>query len=166
MGLGKTIQVISFMAYLYHNAGLRGPFLIAVPLSVLNNWWTELRKWAPDFNVVVYHGDIRSRRVIHEYEWKFSGEEEECTNPPRKKRKRDLQERQLSSSHSDSSNSDNSESISNRRLRSVSPVPKCVRFHVLLISQSCFLFKDTMQKIKPLNWQLMIVDEAHSLKNR
>ncbi|TRY86529.1 hypothetical protein DNTS_010147 [Danionella cerebrum] len=41
MGLGKTIQAIAFLAHLYEN-GIKGPHLITVPSSTLDNWVREL----------------------------------------------------------------------------------------------------------------------------
>ena len=38
MGLGKTLQSISFIAYMVHVRRLPGPHLVVVPLSVLFNW--------------------------------------------------------------------------------------------------------------------------------
>jgi SNF2 family DNA or RNA helicase len=48
MGLGKTIQTIALLAYLMEVKGNKGPFLIVVPLSTINNWSLEFEKWAPD----------------------------------------------------------------------------------------------------------------------
>ncbi|KAJ3596439.1 hypothetical protein NHX12_002846 [Muraenolepis orangiensis] len=69
MGLGKTIQTISFMSYLFHHHQLYGPFLLVVPLSTLTSWQREFENWAPDMNVVVYIGDVMSRKTIRDYEW-------------------------------------------------------------------------------------------------
>lgn len=69
MGLGKTIQTISFLSYLFHQHQLYGPFLIVVPLSTLTSWQREFEIWAPEINVVVYIGDLMSRNTIREYEW-------------------------------------------------------------------------------------------------
>ncbi|PIO35520.1 hypothetical protein AB205_0206790 [Aquarana catesbeiana] len=69
MGLGKTIQTISFLSYLFHQHFLYGPFLLVVPLSTLTSWQREFEIWAPDINVVVYIGDLGSRNTIREYEW-------------------------------------------------------------------------------------------------
>ena len=55
MGLGKTVQTIAFLSYLKHDLKLQGPSLIVVPLSVLQNWVDEFRRWAPDFNVLRLH---------------------------------------------------------------------------------------------------------------
>ncbi|KAF7224485.1 chromodomain-helicase-DNA-binding protein 2 isoform X3 [Nothobranchius furzeri] len=69
MGLGKTIQTISFLSYLFHQHQLYGPFLLVVPLSTLTSWQREFENWAPDMNVVVYLGDVMSRKTIRDYEW-------------------------------------------------------------------------------------------------
>jgi hypothetical protein len=50
MGLGKTIQCISFIAHLFDH-GRRGPHLIVVPGSTLDNWLREFEKWLPGVTV-------------------------------------------------------------------------------------------------------------------
>lgn len=69
MGLGKTIQTISFLNYLFHEHQLYGPFLLVVPLSTLTSWQREIQTWASQMNAVVYLGDINSRNMIRTHEW-------------------------------------------------------------------------------------------------
>jgi chromodomain-helicase-DNA-binding protein 1 len=64
MGLGKTIQAVSFLSCLHHNHGLYGPFLLVVPLSTLPTWQREFDRWASELNVVVYVGDVNSRELV------------------------------------------------------------------------------------------------------
>lgn len=87
MGLGKTVQTIAFLAWLNHRrkggngksddgAGgggddeedgppkRRRPHLIVVPASVLSNWMNEFKKFAPDMQVVKYHGNLAEREEI------------------------------------------------------------------------------------------------------
>lgn len=64
MGLGKTIQTISFLNYLFHEHQLYGPFLLVVPLSTLTSWQREIQTWASQMNAVVYLGDINSRNMV------------------------------------------------------------------------------------------------------
>ena len=64
MGLGKTIQTICFLNYLFHEHQLYGPFLLVVPLSTVTSWQREIQLWAPQMNVVVYLGDIGSRNMV------------------------------------------------------------------------------------------------------
>lgn len=64
MGLGKTIQTISFLQVMYSNYQLYGPFLIVVPLSTIVAWQREFKNWGPEMNVVTYLGDVGSRNVV------------------------------------------------------------------------------------------------------
>jgi ATP-dependent DNA helicase len=51
MGLGKTIQCISFIAYLIEQ-GVKGPFLVAAPLSTVPNWVAEFKRFAPKVSCI------------------------------------------------------------------------------------------------------------------
>jgi len=73
MGLGKTIQIISFVSQLFNQYQLYGPYLIVVPLSTVVAWQREFDKWAPEMNVIVYMGDVGSRSVLREQEWRHPG---------------------------------------------------------------------------------------------
>lgn len=66
MGLGKTIQSMSFIKTLQDlpSTGIRGPFLIVAPLSLIGQWRSEARTWAPDLNVVLYHGSADARDFL------------------------------------------------------------------------------------------------------
>lgn len=64
MGLGKTLQTIALAQYLKENEPTGAqprPFLIICPLSVLNTWMTECKKWAPELKIVRFHG-VKSER--------------------------------------------------------------------------------------------------------
>lgn len=37
-GLGKTLQTISLLAYLYESRGISGPHMVIVPKSTMGNW--------------------------------------------------------------------------------------------------------------------------------
>lgn len=60
MGLGKTIQVISFLAYLKEQ-GNKGPHLIVVPSSTLENWCREFARFAPLIAIQTYYADKNDR---------------------------------------------------------------------------------------------------------
>lgn len=53
MGLGKTLQVISLICNLIER-GIEGPFLVIAPLSTINNWVAEFRKFAPNVSSIVW----------------------------------------------------------------------------------------------------------------
>lgn len=66
MGLGKTLQTIAFISFLIEkNVG--GPFLVVVPLSTLNNWENEFKKFAPAIPTVKYHGDKKTRHNMWQH---------------------------------------------------------------------------------------------------
>lgn len=62
MGLGKTIQCIALICYLY-GEGVAGPFLITAPLSTIPNWISEFERFAPD--VSYFFGRVSSSKSGH-----------------------------------------------------------------------------------------------------
>lgn len=62
MGLGKTLQAISFLSYLKVHQISPAPFLVLCPLSVTDGWVSEIAKFAPCLNVLQYVGDKETRR--------------------------------------------------------------------------------------------------------
>jgi SNF2 family DNA or RNA helicase len=52
MGMGKTIQTIAIMAYIYEKGDRNLPHLIIAPKSTIPNWMREFKKWAPFFEVI------------------------------------------------------------------------------------------------------------------
>ncbi|XP_074646816.1 chromodomain-helicase-DNA-binding protein 8-like isoform X2 [Tubulanus polymorphus] len=72
MGLGKTIQSITFLKTVF-DYGIKGPYLVIVPLSTLGNWQREFEQWT-DMNVIVYHGSAISRSMLQEYEMYYKDE--------------------------------------------------------------------------------------------
>jgi len=67
MGLGKTLQSISLLAFLAETRNIRGPHIVIVPKSVVNNWMREMRKWCPTMRPVKLLGDKHERaRCIRE----------------------------------------------------------------------------------------------------
>jgi SNF2 family DNA or RNA helicase len=60
MGLGKTIQVIAFLCYLkQHYPEKPGSVIIVCPTSILFNWHREIKKFAPDLDVMLHYGPYR-----------------------------------------------------------------------------------------------------------
>jgi SNF2 family DNA or RNA helicase len=61
MGLGKSVQFITFLLYLKEQGTLDKPTLLVCPTSVLGNWEREVKKFAPTLKVLQYHGDKRPK---------------------------------------------------------------------------------------------------------
>lgn len=55
MGLGKTLQTITLLAKIYMKP--HEPSLIIMPKSLLYNWQSEIRRFAPQLSTYVYYGD-------------------------------------------------------------------------------------------------------------
>jgi SNF2 family DNA or RNA helicase len=55
MGLGKTVQSVSFVNELSNRYNVWGPFLIVAPLSTIPHWEREFAGWTT-LNVITYHG--------------------------------------------------------------------------------------------------------------
>ncbi|KAH8671365.1 SNF2 family N-terminal domain-containing protein [Xylariales sp. PMI_506] len=64
MGLGKTLQTISFLGYLRHIMDTKGPHLVIVPKSTLDNWKREFARWTPEVNVLVLQGAKEERHNL------------------------------------------------------------------------------------------------------
>ena len=60
MGLGKTCQVIAFIAHLFEK-GIKGPHLVVVPGSTLENWLREFSVFCPTLSVMPYYGEFQDR---------------------------------------------------------------------------------------------------------
>lgn len=69
MGLGKTVQVSSFIGAAVQQ-WKAFPALVVVPNSTLQNWVREFERWAPTLTVVPFFGVKKARDVIKEFEFK------------------------------------------------------------------------------------------------
>jgi hypothetical protein len=71
---GKTIQTVAFLRELQIQPAtqMNGPFLIVAPLSLVGQWQSELQSWAPDMNVVLYHGSADARDFLCQNEFYYS----------------------------------------------------------------------------------------------
>ena len=67
MGLGKTVQTIAFLA----SQGT-GTSIIIVPTSLLYNWRDEFKKFAPDLNIGVVHGEKKQRENFLKNYYKYN----------------------------------------------------------------------------------------------
>lgn len=67
MGLGKTLQSISVLAYMHEYKGVSGPHIILVPKSTLSNWLNELKRWCPALRPLRFHG---TRASLDQSEWR------------------------------------------------------------------------------------------------
>eukprot|EP00981_Chlorochromonas_danica_P002918 scaffold598_cov183-Ochromonas_danica.AAC.8 len=129
MGLGKTIQTVSFLHQLRYmsTTNISGPFLIIAPLSLVDQWLSEISTWSPDMNCVLLHGNVNARETIRNYEFYYS------------------------------------EPYINRSEATALRKEGITKFHILLTT-----FEVAVKEIREITripWEVMIIDEAHKLKN-
>eukprot|EP00559_Dactyliosolen_fragilissimus_P007770 CAMPEP_0184861966 /NCGR_PEP_ID=MMETSP0580-20130426/6527_1 /TAXON_ID=1118495 /ORGANISM="Dactyliosolen fragilissimus" /LENGTH=2276 /DNA_ID=CAMNT_0027359649 /DNA_START=192 /DNA_END=7022 /DNA_ORIENTATION=- len=139
MGLGKTIQTAAFVNALVTKLHLRGPFLIIAPLSTIPHWQREFQRWT-DLNVIVYHGSAQDREMMREYEFAY-----------------------------DSDRPHGDVGINQSFLKKVhnKSTPKWSRTWMaqVLITTPEMLVTEDFLELAALQWELLVIDEAHRLKN-
>ena len=60
MGLGKTLQVITLLAKMKEEGAMdKNKALVVVPTGLLHNWQSEVKRFAPQLTIGVYHGTAR-----------------------------------------------------------------------------------------------------------
>lgn len=55
MGLGKTLQILAFLLAKIRDEQISKPCLIVAPASLLANWESEMKRFAPSLRRLVYH---------------------------------------------------------------------------------------------------------------
>ena len=160
MGLGKTLQTLSLCQYLKEKEPTNGqarPFLIICPLSVLNTWVTECKKWAPELKIVRFHG-VRSERdrvkKIATGELDFYGNE---TLRHKRARKKIKKARDAKKYGYDSSDSDTKDEKDSDVGESEAEVDIIVTTYETFKSESSW-FKTVYA------WRYVVLDEGHIIK--
>ncbi|CUF79758.1 SNF2 helicase, putative [Bodo saltans] len=135
MGLGKTVQVIGFLSALYGQRYF-GTHLIVVPLSTLDNWKREFEKWCPWLPLVTYHGNKDFRTGMRTW---------------------------LKRRYHNSWKHQPAFTQRNRQGEAVESLVKEVGCVVLTTFD--MVMADAAALCKLIPWDILIVDEAHRLKN-
>jgi hypothetical protein len=61
MGLGKTVQILTFLLYVKERSGGGHTSLVVVPKTLIWNWESEAKRFAPDLRLLVYAGAFRDK---------------------------------------------------------------------------------------------------------
>jgi len=138
MGLGKTIQTATFINYLATDVGKRGPFLIIAPLSTLPHWKREFDRWT-NLNTIVYSGSADDRFTIRRLEFAFEEDRPDKYHPKQK---------YLAKCHKKGCKGN----LKTWMVQVVITTPE-------------YLIADDYSELEALDWEVLVVDEAHRLKN-
>jgi chromodomain-helicase-DNA-binding protein 7 len=106
---------------------ISGPFLIIAPLSLIDQWQSEVGTWSPNMNCVLLHGNQQARETIVSREFYYQ------------------------------------EPYVTKAEASALKKGGIYKFHILLTT-----FENAVKEISTLckiPWEVMIIDEAHKLKN-
>lgn len=136
MGLGKTIQTVALLHYLHTVHHIRGPFLVVVPLSTLEQWKREFDTWS-DLNVVTLHGGKGAREMIVEHEFKYA-----------------------TSAYAHSS--DTKKADAKKREKEQEKCHPLFKFNVLLATYESV--NKEHKALSPIEWQYLVIDEGHRMK--
>lgn len=71
MGLGKTVQVIALLNQMRQENPEEfdsKPSIIVVPKSLISNWESEFKRFAPEFDLFVYYGADRNIKEISKHQ--------------------------------------------------------------------------------------------------
>lgn len=64
MGLGKTLQTLTHLLIEKEAGRLQKPALVVAPTSLMGNWVAEARKFTPELNTLVLHGNSRHQHFV------------------------------------------------------------------------------------------------------
>eukprot|EP00915_Cephaloidophora_sp_WS-2016_P008591 GHVH01011845.1.p1 GENE.GHVH01011845.1~~GHVH01011845.1.p1 ORF type:complete len:1287 (+),score=255.32 GHVH01011845.1:78-3938(+) len=156
MGLGKTLQTISLLGHNKLHAVEPIPSLIIVPRTTLENWENEFARWCPSLTVVKFWGDKAQRDAL----WSV------CINGTR--------DHTFYEKYAEQARVDMTEIQARAHQEIAEMLPKWSRtfqvgkskqkpFDVLLTSFEMVMCEST--RIKKLNYDCVIMDEAHRMKN-
>lgn len=68
MGLGKTIQALALLQYEKEAGRMQRPSLLIAPTSLVGNWQAEAKRFTPQLNVLVFHGNDREQGQFERYD--------------------------------------------------------------------------------------------------
>ncbi|KAJ1606565.1 CHD3-like protein [Cryptosporidium canis] len=174
MGLGKTVQTISVVGHCLYMERIVAPFLVVVPQSTSDNWLREFKKWLPDANVVLYHGNAYARELIRSYELstiELKVEESADGHTGRHAGHKSESGLEMSAEgpkgvQAYARGVSGGGGLFKRGSRSSKQTKKRYRFDVVITTPSILNSPVDCDFLRQIDWYMMIVDEAHQLKNR
>jgi ATP-dependent DNA helicase len=163
MGLGKTLQTISFVAYL-RERGVYGPFLIVCPLSTLGNWGNEFQRFAPEIPVLEYHGSPSDRAKLRKTKMQLPETWLDASNQTPTAKEDTSKDENESDTSSGASLTLKSSKSQQRGKGGGKVVGNTQETFPVILTTYELIIKDRVH-LNGMGWHYVIVDESHRLKN-
>ena len=135
----KTIQTATYIDTVSQQLATRGPFLIIAPLSTIPHWYREFTGWT-NLNTIVYHGTAWDRKCARKYEFAFP-EDRVSAEVTTKQNYLASVAKQWSAKWEKSWMAE------------------------VVITTPEMIIADDWGELKAVSWEVLVVDEAHRLKN-
>lgn len=138
MGLGKTIQTVVYINSVAKILHKHSPFLVIAPLFTVTHWYREFASLT-NLNTLAYHGSAKNREHITEFEFAFVKDRPCC----------------LTHNQSFLKKCHGLKAAKWERTWMVDVV----------ITTPELLVTDDYAELSYVPWELLVVDEAHRMKN-
>ncbi|EOD46208.1 putative iswi chromatin-remodeling complex atpase isw2 protein [Neofusicoccum parvum UCRNP2] len=152
MGLGKTLQTLSLFQLLEEREERQNtrsaenrPYLVVCPLSVVNSWVTEARRWTPKLKVLRFHGPKSERDSLKKV---ATGQHDRYGNETMRSKKRTGDRRRASNKIVISLDSDDEDGV----------------YKIVVTSYETFVAEQSWFRTAFV-WRYIVLDEGHRVKN-
>lgn len=135
MGLGKTLQTAASVDIILSQMRPASCCLVVAPLSTIPHWLREFQSWT-DLNAIIYHGSAKDRRKIREYEMAYEEDRPATSN-----------------------------GVTGFLRRCKNRKGKAPWMVQVVISTPEMLITEDALELSSIDWEVLVVDEAHRLKN-
>ena len=138
--MGKTIQIISFIASLFFSKKLNGPVLIVCPATVLRQWVQEFHSWWPPLRVAVLHslGSAFTNSQVSFFDHLEDSDEE--AGPKRK-------------------------TVSDTPVQSAGELIESIKKQGHILITTYFGMRQYREELLKVKWAYAILDEGHKIRN-
>lgn len=148
MGLGKTLQTLSLFQLLEQRQKSKSvenrPYLVVCPLSVVNSWVIEARRWTPALKVLRFHGPKAERDSLKKV---ATGHTDRYGNETARSKRRTGDRRRASNKIISLEEDDNDEV-----------------YKIVVTSYETFVSEQSWFKTAFV-WRYIVLDEGHKIKN-
>lgn len=178
MGLGKTIQMIAFLAGLGFSKKLKGPILIVCPATILKQWVKgtpslilEFHKWWPPFRVAILHASGFGINAKGGMDYDYDSADYD--KPKQKKQKKSKKRNQYSSDSPDFFSDEEVPKIRKKsrfvkQTKNTNSIDELINHiaqngHVLVTTYAAIRLYS--ESLIPVNWDYCVLDEGHKIRN-